>query len=151
MSPETYTWVKVGHIVGFTLWIGGLIAVIVLLRAIVGVDERARPQLIGIARGTAMLMDLGATFAIAMGLTLAFSKAIYPVIAFKTGAWLHVKLTIVVLGILSMHGMARAKLKKLRTGQATTIPSFMLYAVLLSAAAAIALGANPFLLRSIAN
>jgi uncharacterized membrane protein len=67
-------------------------------------------------------MDMGALFAIAAGFYIAFAQT---PIAFKTGGWLHVKLTLVVLGPLAIHGYTRVKIKRLRRGEAAPLPSFI--------------------------
>jgi uncharacterized membrane protein len=148
MSIETARWLHVGHILGFTVWVGGLLAVAALLRAHEGADAASRPGVLTAARNMAMVMDLGATLAIAMGLLIAFKAPQYPNTAFKTGAWLHVKLTVVVLGLFATHGMMRAKIGKLRRGSQTTpLPSWVIPVILLAVAVVVTLGAHPTLLR----
>lgn len=148
MSFETYAWLHVGHVLGFVLWVAGLVAVIALLHAHTAADAASRTGLVTGARAMAMIMDLGATLAIALGLVMAFKGPNYPNTAFKSGAWLHIKLTVVVLGIIAPHGMVRAKLGKLHRGtQTTPLAGWVLPAVLAAAAVAIVLGANPTLLR----
>jgi len=144
MSIETLSWVRVAHVFGFVVWIGGMLACLSLLHVHALVEGAARDALSRTERSVAMLMDAGATLAIAAGLTMAFEA---PINAFKTGAWLHVKLTVVVLGLLSAHGMIRAKIKKFRKGEVKPMPRWLFTAVLACAAVIIALGANPTLLR----
>jgi len=148
MSLETYAWLHVGHVLGFTLWVAGLLAVASLLRAHEGADAASRPGLVGAARSMALIMDLGATLAIAIGLVMAIKGPNYPNTAFKTGGWLHVKLALVVVGLLAPHGIMRAKIGKLRRSTQTgALASWVIPVILVCAAAAIALGANPTLLR----
>jgi uncharacterized membrane protein len=142
MSPETLRWVLVGHVFGFVTWIGGLLTCMSLLHVHTRVEESARAALTSTERQLAMLMDLGATLAIATGFTMAFETH-----EFGHGAWLHVKLTVIVLGILSAHGMVRAKIKKFSRGEIKALPRWMFTIVLAAAAIAIALGANVALLR----
>ena len=142
MSQDTYSWVLVGHVFGFVTWIGGLLACISLLHVHKRVGEEARAALTMVEKSVAMMMDLGATLAIATGLTMAFYTH-----EFSHGAWLHVKLTVVVLGILSSHGIVRAKIAKFARGEIKPEPSWLPMLVLASAAVAIALGANQALLR----
>jgi putative membrane protein len=144
MSIETLDWVRVAHVFGFIVWIGGMLACMSLLYVHTLVEPGARAALTKVERSVAMLMDAGATLAIAAGLTLAFEQT---PIAFKTGAWLHVKLTIVVLVILSAHGMVRARIKKFSRGELAPLPRWLFTAVLAAVAVVVALGANPTLLR----
>lgn len=149
MSFDTYAWVKVAHIIGFTVWVGGLLSVAALLRAHEGADAASRPGMVTAARGMALIMDLGATLAIAMGLWLALKSPRFPHTAFKSGGWLHIKLTLVVLGLLATHGLMRAKIGKLRRGTKTTaLPAWVIPVVLVCAIGAIVLGAHPTLLHS---
>src|SRR5207244_11743067 len=108
------------------------------------VEGAARDALSRTEKSVAMLMDMGATLAIAAGLTLALESTPN---AFKTGPWLHIKLTVVVLGILSAHGMVRAKIKKFSRGEVKPLPRWLFTAVLAAVAVIVALGANPTLLR----
>jgi uncharacterized membrane protein len=93
---------------------------------------------------TAMIMDLGATLAMACGFVLAFGNT---PIAFKTGGWLHVKLTLVALTLFAIHGYTRAQVKRFRNGAVKPLPRALPYVVLVAAAAIIVLGAHPTLLR----
>ncbi|HVK75462.1 MAG TPA: CopD family protein [Kofleriaceae bacterium] len=144
MTPETYNWLRVGHILGFVLWVGGLVTVLQLLRVHGMVEGAARDVLGRAERKAAVLMDLGATLALVCGFWMAFGGTVN---AFKTGGWLHIKLTIVLVGILAVHGFARVKVKKFRKGEVKPIPAALTYVVLVAAAAAITLGANRDLLR----
>ena len=126
------------------MWIAGLCSVLVLLRGHENVEAAGRPAIVKIARGAAMMMDVGSLLAIVLGLGLAFSG---PINAFKTGAWLHIKLAVVVIAIIGSQVYLRIKLKHARQGQAGVIPSWLLPAIWLASAIIIALGANQSLLR----
>lgn len=144
MSPDDYNWLRVGHVLGFVLWIGGLIAVLQLLRVHGAVEGAARDVLSRHERRMAIVMDLGATLAIVTGLVTALGgETNY----FTTGAWLHIKLTIVALVIFATHGWARVKVKRFRKGDVTHVPRPTTYIVIAAAAAAILLGAHRDLLR----
>ena len=148
MSLETDAWIHVGHILGFVLWVGGLLAVAALLRAHEGADAASRPGIVGIARSTAVLMDVGATLTIALGLIMAFKSPMFPNTAFKTGGWLHVKLALVVVGIIVPHAVLRRRIAALkREAKPGPLARWIVPVLLLAAVAIIALGANPFLLR----
>jgi uncharacterized membrane protein len=149
MSADTYAWVHLGHVIGFTLWVAGLVAVAGLLRAHEGADAASRPHLVTAARSMALIMDIGGTLAIAIGLTLAFkSPRFVGTNAFKTGGWLHVKLALVAVGLLAPSVIMRIKIGKLRRDAKTPpLPAWVLPLVLVCATGAIILGAHPTLLH----
>ncbi len=144
MSLETYNWVLVAHVFGFVTWIGSLLTCISLLHVHSRVEGAAREALTRTEKSVAMLMDLGATVAIVCGLLLALDG---PVNEFKHGVWLHIKLTAIVLGVLSSHGMVRAKIKKFSQGDVKPLPRWLFTIVLAAVAVAVSLGANATLLR----
>jgi protoporphyrinogen IX oxidase len=144
MSPDVLQWVKIAHIIGFVLWVSGLSAGYWLLRLHSQVEKSARDAFVGAERAVGALMDAGATFAMVAGLVMAFGQT---PIAFKTGGWLHVKLTLVVLGILSVHGKLRVTMKKYRNGEVTPMPSWVWPLLMVAVAGIIVLGAHPTLLR----
>lgn len=144
MDPDTYNWLRVGHVVGFVLWIGGLVTVLQLLRIHAHVEGPARDVLTRHERKGGVLVDLGATVSMACGLWLALGGSVNQ---FKTGAWLHVKLTVVAVVLLGMHGYVRVQVKRFRKGQVKSIPAGLSYVVLGAAAVIIALGAHHGLLR----
>ena len=122
MSPETTQWITAVHVVGFLLWTGGLMSCMQFLRVhhAAGVDSREALQ--GTERRVALSMDIGATLAIAAGLILALGRTPS---AFKEGGWLHLKLTLVVIGLLVLHGYVRVKIKKFRNGDVVALPGFL--------------------------
>jgi len=144
MDPETINWLRVGHVIGFVLWIAGLVAVLELLRVHAAVEGAAREVVARHQRAVAMVMDAGATLTMAFGLWRAFGSVPNK---FKTGAWLHIKVTLVVLVLLGVHGYARVKMRKFRSGEVGPIPGWLVYLVLAVAVVVITLGANPDLLR----
>lgn len=91
-----------------------------------------------------MLMDLGATLAMVCGFSMAFGLVPN---SFKTGGWLHIKLTIVVVVLLGIHGFTRAQVKRFRNGAVRGLPRALPYIVLAAAAVVVVLGAHPTLLR----
>jgi len=141
---STETWLHIGHIVGFVMWVGGMLATLYLLRVHAIVDGPARDVCARQEGRTAMIMDLGATVAMACGFVMAFR---HTPSEFKHGAWLHVKLTLVVVGLLGVHGFTRAQVKRFRAGTVKVLPRALPYVVLVAAAAIIVLGAHPTLLR----
>jgi putative membrane protein len=144
LSLSQYQWAVVLHVVGIVLWIAGIWAGIWLLRAHASVDAVSRPALVGAERKVGASMDAGATLAIVGGLLLAFGG---PINAFKTGGWIHLKLTLVVLGVFSVHGLVRGRMRKFRNGDLRPLPRWIVPVFVVCVIAIIALGANPSLLR----
>ncbi|MEZ4403969.1 MAG: CopD family protein [Kofleriaceae bacterium] len=144
MSLSTYGWLLTGHVLGFVVWIAGMLATIYLLRVHALVEGAARDVLVRQEGRTAMLMDLGATLAMVCGLWVAFGTTPN---AFKTGAWLHIKLTLVVVVILGAHGFVRAQVKRFRTGRIKALPRALPYVVLAAVAVIVMLGANKNILH----
>lgn len=144
MGPDEYNWLRVGHVIGFVMWIGGLVTVLQLLRVHGAVEGAARDVLARHERKMALVMDLGATLTLVCGFVTALGGHTN---YFTTGAWLHIKVTIVALVILSLHGWTRVQVKRFRKGQVRPIPVITTYAVLVAAAAVILLAAHRGLLR----
>jgi uncharacterized membrane protein len=115
-----YTWVLSAHLIGVILWLGCLIAVYWLLRIHTHTPKDAQDQLTLMERSLAMVMDLAATVAIGCGLVMALThNSTHPTTSLfgAPGAgWFHIKLTVVVLGILSVHGLVRARVGRFSRG-----------------------------------
>lgn len=141
---KTDLWLSALHVVGVIVWVGGLTAVLALLTAHARVDEASRGLMSLFEKRVAIVMDLGAALAIGVGLYRALRHTPNE---FQHGAWLHIKLTAVVVGILSVHGFARAKVKKFSRGEVKAIPAvvWILFAVGVGVSAV--LGANKLLMR----
>ena len=124
-----YTWLLTGHLIGVILWMGSMFAVYWLLRLHAYAPKDVLDKLTLMERSLALSMDLAATLAIGTGLTMAFSKAgTHPtsnLFAAPGAGWFHIKLTLVVLGILPVHGMVRAKVGKFSRGQISKVPEWM--------------------------
>lgn len=148
MSQDAYNWLRVGHVIGFIFWIGGLLAVLQLLRVHGAVEGAARDVLARHERKMAIVMDLGATLTMACGFVTALAGSTN---YFLTGAWLHIKLTIVALAILGLHGWARVQVKRFRKGQVKPLPAAPSYVLLAAAAAVAMLGAHRTMLRKTAD
>jgi uncharacterized membrane protein len=144
MDPDTYNWLRVGHVLGFVLWIGGMLAVLQLLRVHGAVEGAARDVLARHERKMAVVMDVGATLTMVCGFVTALGGSIN---YFKTGAWLHIKLTLVAVAIIGVHGWTRAQVRKFRKGQVRPVPVAVVWIVLAASAAIIMLGAHHGLLR----
>jgi len=147
MDPDTYNWLRVGHIFGFVLWIGGMVTVLQLLRVHGAVEGAARDVLARHERKMAAVMDAGATLTMICGLWMALDRTPTFFSAKHYGAWLHVKLSIVVVVIIGLHGWSRAQVRKFRHGQVRPLSPALTWVVLAAAAGIILLGAHHGLLR----
>jgi uncharacterized membrane protein len=129
-------WLLSGHLIGVILWLGSMFAVYWLLRLHAQAPKDVLEKLTLMERSLALTMDLAATLAIVCGLGMAFSKSgTHPtsnLFAAPGAAWFHIKLTVVVLGILPVHGMVRAKVGKFGRGQISSIPQWMWSLLLIS-------------------
>jgi putative membrane protein len=122
MSP-TYQWFVAIHVFGIVLWTAGIFACLRLLGAQGAAGKSVSEAWSLGARRTAVFMDIGATVAILTGLYLTFFVSPSPL---TQGGWLHAKLTLVVLGVLGLHGFARVKVRKFRNGDVRPLPGFVL-------------------------
>jgi len=135
-----YLWLLTGHLIGVFLWIGGLFSTYWLLRIHAQAPKDVHEKLTLMERSLALAMDLAATLAIGAGLAMALSKGgTHPttnLFAAPGAGWFHIKLTLVVLGILPVHGIIRGRIAKFGRGQVTGIPQW-LWSMLLVAIVAI--------------
>ena len=135
-----YLWLLTGHLIGVFLWVGGLFSTYWLVRLHSQAPKDVHEKLTLMERSLALAMDLAATLAIVCGVWMAVSHGgTHPTTSLFTApgaGWFHIKLAIVVLGILPVHGIIRARIAKLSRGQTTTIPQW-LWSVLLVAIVAI--------------
>lgn len=123
MSPATYAWVKSGHLIGVFLWIGGLFSVYWLLRMHVNAPKEMRERFTLMERSLALMTDLAAALAIGCGIAMIFGQSPNFLVQPHHG-WFHIKLTVVVLGVLSMHGLIRARVGKFSRGKITPVPAW---------------------------
>jgi uncharacterized membrane protein len=121
MSAGTYAWLLAGHLIGVLFWIGGLTAVYWLLRIHAHAPKEVHEKLALMERALALMMDLAAALAIGCGLAMAIDHKIFSTP--KMG-WFHIKLTVVVVGILSVHGMIRARVGKFGRGDLSPVPQW---------------------------
>jgi uncharacterized membrane protein len=135
MSPETYAWVKSGHLIGVLLWIGGLFSVYWLLRMHASAPKELHDRFTLMERSLALMMDLAAALAIGCGIAMIFGQT-PNFLAGPHRGWFHIKLTVVVLGVLSVHGLVRAKVGKFSRGRISPVPAWA-WTVLLASVMAI--------------
>lgn len=128
-------WLLVGHLIGVILWIAGLTTVYWLLRVHTQAPKEVHDRLILMERSLALSMDLAATLAIGCGIALALHPEVpgIPNLFVRPhSGWFHIKLTIVVLGILSMHGLIRARVGKFSRGHTPRVPQWIWTVILIS-------------------
>ena len=142
MSASTYLWIKAAHLLGLVLWTGGMFSVYWLLRIHSHAPADVKDQLTLMERSMALMMDIAAAVAIGCGLAIAINgQPGFDVSWFKQGKWLHVKLTIVVLLMLPIHGFLRAKVKRFSQNNIAPIPD-LVWTLLLLAITAIVIVAT---------
>jgi putative membrane protein len=122
MSTTAYTWISAFHIFGVLMWMGTMIGLANILVAHAEADLGSRPAFHKLGRACAMAMDIGATIAMVFGLIMLFAN---DAVALKQGGYMHAKLTLVVLLLLTSHGFLRVKVRKYREGKVVPLPVFM--------------------------
>jgi len=131
-------WLLTAHLIGVILWLGCLFAVYWLLRVHATAPKEMLDRLTLMERSLAMTMDLAAALAIGCGLAMAIRHdGIHPTSTLFTAphaGWFHVKLTVVVLGILPVHGMVRGRIAKFSRGVLSGVPQWMWTLLLVSIA-----------------
>lgn len=137
MSLSTAQWLLAGHLIGLFVWIGGMFTIYWLLRFHAHAPREVHEKLVLSERSLALMMDIASGLAIGCGVGLIFR---YPVnlLAMKGAGWFHIKLTVVVLGVLPVHGMLRARIKKFSQGKISPVPGWQ-WSVLLGSITAIVL------------
>lgn len=103
------------HVFGFTTWLIGLFGIAIVLLDRDASESSLKKHLGGLARRIGGIADGGAFLAILAGLWLI---AIAPGFYMKQ-PWLHMKLTLVVGGMLGLHGFLRVKAKRASEGEGT--------------------------------
>ena len=137
LHPDTYAWVKAGHLIGVFLWISGMVAVYWMLRLHVHAPKEAREKLIYMERSLALMMDIAAALAIGLGIVMIFGQSngenfLKKPSEYVSRGWFHIKLTVVAVGLLSMHGMLRARIKQFQEGRISNVPQWQWSVILAS-------------------
>jgi uncharacterized membrane protein len=129
-------WLLTAHLIGVIFWLGCLFAVYWLLRVHAQAPKDVLDKLTLMERSLALTMDISAALAIGTGLAMAIRHdGTHPTSTLFTApgaAWFHIKLTIVVLGILPVHGMVRGKVGKFGRGVISRVPQMMWTMLLIS-------------------
>lgn len=109
------SWIVLLHILGIAMWVGGLLGVTSALSKAGGLDAGNRQGLIeGAARIERWVALPGFLLALSMGLYLLITDGLGHH-ALKQG-WMHIKLTVLLAGLLPVQGLVGARRKKLREG-----------------------------------
>jgi uncharacterized membrane protein len=122
MSLSELLWVQAAHVIGVVLWISGLTSIYWMLRFHDHAPKETHEKLILMERSMALATDIAAAITIACGVWLAIERHYFTT---PGNAWLHIKLTAVVLGILSVHGILRARIKRYSRGQLKPVPTWV--------------------------
>jgi uncharacterized membrane protein len=122
---STYQWLKSAHLIALFLWIGGLFAIYWMLRLHAHAPKDAHEKLTLMERSIALSADIAAAVAIGTGLGMVFEAPGGNMLTQKGAGWLHIKLTVVVLGILPVHGILRGKIKKFGQGNLAPVPQWL--------------------------
>lgn len=136
LAEKGSPWVLAAHLLGVFLWIGGLMSIYWIQRIHANAPKDVGDRLTLMERSLALTTDIAAAVAIGCGVAMI----VYPhnMLSLPEMGWLHAKLAIVVLGILPMHGMMRARVKKFSRGQTPSVPQWQ-WSLLLASVAAIAI------------
>ena len=108
-------WARLLHFLGLFLWVGGLLSVTYMLSRAGTLSKDAIGKLVEVAAGVERAVLLP-------GFVLAFLSGIYLLVVANLPdaplkqPWMHIKLTVVFLGLLGVQGALGAKRKALRTG-----------------------------------
>ena len=132
-----YEWLKVAHLISLFLWIGGLFAIYWMLRMHVHAPESMKEKLTLMERSIALSTDIAATLAMGAGIAMIITAPGGMMLAQPGHGWLHIKLTAVVLGLLPMHGMLRAKIKRFGMGQIKPIGNWIWTVILVTVTVAV--------------
>lgn len=122
MSPETLHWVLTAHVFGFVTWVGAMLGCALAVRHGAAAGEAARPDLAALAKRLAMAMDGGAAITVVAGLLLIHGLASAGASPLKL-PWMHLKLTLVVVGLIGSHVFLRVRTRQLARGEARPLPA----------------------------
>jgi uncharacterized membrane protein len=125
MSPSTWLWLKTGHLIALFLWVGGLFAIYWMLRLHEHAPKASHEKMTLLERSIALATDIASAVAIGTGVGMLWLPFGGFYLTQSGAGWLHIKLTVVVLGILPVHGMLRARIKRFGMGQIKPVPQWL--------------------------
>ncbi len=130
---------KTAHLIGVVLWVSGLTTIYWMLRFHDHAPKEVHEKLTLMERAMALSTDIAAAVTIGCGIAMSLSPV--NLFTMKGQGWLHLKLAAVILGILSVHGILRARIKRYSRGQLKPVPmwawSLLLAGVAISIFAAV--------------
>ena len=99
-------WIKVAHLLGLILWMGGFLVLTQILRRHLEEATQVQEHLVSIEQQIAQTVNIGAGLTLVTGILLILqSPAVY-----LTAGWLHAKL-LFVLGLFILHGRMLRKMR----------------------------------------
>lgn len=128
---KAYPWLLTGHIIAVVLWVSALTAIYWMLRLHDHVPKEAHEKLTLMERALALSGDVAVAVAIVCGFIMAIwggpdHAGTYNWFSSPNNhGWLHIKLTVVVLAMLSVHGILRGRIKRFGMGQIKPVPSWL--------------------------
>ncbi|MBL9018495.1 MAG: CopD family protein [Myxococcales bacterium] len=124
MDSNILLWLRAGHVISLFLWVGGLFAIYWMLRLHAHAPKEAHEKLTLMERSLALATDVASAVAIGTGVAMLFQPHGF-YLGLAGAGWLHIKLTVVVLGVLPVHGILRGKIKKFGLGQIAPVPQWL--------------------------
>ena len=115
-------WVLAAHLIGVFLWIGGLMTIYWIQRLHADAPKDVRDRLTAMERSLALTADIAAAAAIGTGIAMIVQPI--NLLSLPDMGWLHAKLAIVVIALLPLHGMMRARVKKFSRGEIPSVPQW---------------------------
>lgn len=115
------------HVFGALIWFGGTMTAlhVILNHARATPGERGSFQ--AMEGGIGRIMDIGATLSLVTGIAMLVGDVSRPLL--KMG-FMHTKLTLVLV-LLGLHGVVRARLAKYRRGEVNPLGAWVMPAVVL--------------------
>src|ERR671924_909043 len=102
-------WIKVVHLLGLILWMGGFLVLTQILRRHLQEAAQVQERLVVIEQEVAQTMNIGAGLVLATGILFILqSPATY-----LTAGWFHTKL-LFVIGLFILHGRMLRKMRLIR-------------------------------------
>ena len=99
-------WIKVAHLLGLILWMGGFLVLTRILRRHLEEAAQVQEHLVLIEQQIAQTMNIGAGLTLATGILIVLLS---PAVYLKAG-WFHAKL-LFVLGLFILHGRTLRKMR----------------------------------------
>jgi uncharacterized membrane protein len=127
---KAYPWLLAAHLIGVVLWVGAITAIYWMLRLHDHAPKEMHEKLTLMERALALSADFAVTVAIGCGLVMAFGGPDHAgtwnwFSAPGNRGWLHLKLTVVVLALLSVHGILRGRIKRFGQGDIKPVPGWL--------------------------